>query len=124
MADLVRAKVELIGCQSHTARGRTFKKGQPQTITNADDIAYYQVASEYSVQMLEAAPKKKAKAPAEDATNPSLESAVLAADERKRIVDDDEEADEGEGEDAAPDDAEDEGGGARKKKTKKRKSRA
>lgn len=108
MADLVRAKVELVGCQSHTARGRTFKKGQPQTITNADDIAYYQATSEYSVQLLEAAPKKKAKPAPAPVEEPKDEAPAL---------------DEGEGDGA--DDAEDKGDeGAPKKKTKKRKSRA
>lgn len=62
---MAKARVELSGCLSHTARGRTFKKGQPQVITSAADIVYYKAQPEYAVQMLDdEAPPVKTKAKA------------------------------------------------------------
>jgi hypothetical protein len=107
MTDFVRAKVELVGCQSHTARGRTFKKGQPQTITNADDVAYYQASVEYAVTLLEAAPKKKAKPAPVEVEEPTVEETAEEENDGAEGVEEDK------GDEGAP-----------KKKTKKRKSRA
>lgn len=61
MANL-KARVELRGCLTHSARGRTCKRGQPFYTTNAADIAYYKAQGEYSVTMLAAPPAPKAKA--------------------------------------------------------------
>jgi hypothetical protein len=97
---------------SHTARGRTFKKGQPQILTNAGDVAFYQSLKEFRVAVMETPTKKKVKskdAPAKDPdeTRPGMESAVMAAEERKRSTDDDGKSETG----------------SKKKKTKKRSSR-
>ena len=39
---MVQAKIELTSSLSLTSRGRTFRKGQSETITNQADIAYYE----------------------------------------------------------------------------------
>ena len=109
---MAKARVELRGCMTHSGRGRTFKKGVPQIMTNPSDILYYQGQGDFSVVMLdddpapktdEPKPKTKVKEPKpvdedepkadepeadepEDATKPSMESAVIASDERKKIV--------------------------------------
>lgn len=58
----MRARVELRGCLTHSARGRTVKRGEPFYTTNAADIRYYQAQADYAVTILEA-PKRKGPAP-------------------------------------------------------------
>lgn len=58
-----RAKVELLTSLTHTGRGRKFRKGFPQIITNAGDIQYYQNQSGFSVQVLDAPSAKTASPP-------------------------------------------------------------
>lgn len=113
---MAKARVELRGCMTHSGRGRTFRKGVPQIMTNPSDILYYQSQGDFSVVMLdddpapkaeEPKPKTKVKVPepvdedepegdededeggepeGEDETKPSMESAVIAAEERKKPV--------------------------------------
>lgn len=67
---MAKARVELRSALSHTARGRQFKKGAPQILTNPADILFYQQQSEFSVTLLEedkpapVAPAKVKAAPA------------------------------------------------------------
>lgn len=60
----MRARIELVGCMSHSARGRTAQKGMPFYSTNAADIAYYQTVGEYRVSILDAPKAKPAPKPA------------------------------------------------------------
>lgn len=89
---MASARVELTGCVSHTARGRTFRKNQPQTLTNPADILYYQSQQDFSVIVLDDAPPAKTKAK------------IAAPAKPKEPVKDD---DEGEGDDEEPEDDED-----------------
>lgn len=57
---MARARIELRGSLSHTVRGRVFKKGQPQIITNPDDILYFQQTDGFVVTLMNAAEKVKA----------------------------------------------------------------
>jgi len=67
----MRARVELRGCLTHTARGRTVERGRPFYTTNPADIAYYKSCGEYAVTILESEPAKPAKAkPARPAAPP------------------------------------------------------
>lgn len=92
---MAKATVELTGSQSHTARGRTFRKGQPQVLTSASDIAYYQGQSGFSVLIHnEAPPKVKAKAAAPVASEPE--------DDGEEDLDADDEGGEEGGEAEAP----------------------
>lgn len=85
---MAKARVELLKAASHTARGRTFRKGQPQIITSPADILYYQQQSEFSVVHLEedapkAPVKVKAVAPApveEEEDDPVTDEELDAAD--------------------------------------------
>lgn len=47
-----RARVELRGSLTHQGRGRAFKKGSPQILTNSADIVYYQQQAGFAVTML------------------------------------------------------------------------
>jgi hypothetical protein len=58
MANEMIAKIELLGCLTHHARGRNFRKNKPQILTNAADIQYYQSQSIFSVTFLSAERKK------------------------------------------------------------------
>lgn len=49
----MRAKVELLGSESHTGRGRTIERGKPLILTNPSDIRYYQAQGGFSVTMLD-----------------------------------------------------------------------
>ena len=57
---MARAKIELMDSLSHAGRGRTFRRGYPQILTNAGDIQYYLSHPSYNVQMLDTAPAKRA----------------------------------------------------------------
>jgi len=49
---MARARVELKGCLTFQGKGRTFKKGSPQILTNPADIMYYQQQAVFVVTML------------------------------------------------------------------------
>jgi hypothetical protein len=59
---MAKARVELLGSLSYTKGGRKFVRGQPQVITNAAEILYYQGQSDFGVTV-EDSPKAKAAAP-------------------------------------------------------------
>lgn len=65
---MARARIELRGALSHARGGRTFKKGAPQIVTNAGEIAYYRSVGGFSVTMLEDDPPPRVKAPPPAAT--------------------------------------------------------
>lgn len=67
----MRAKVELLGCETHQARGRSFQRGKPQILTNPSDIAYYKAQSEFSVTLLSDGTPKPAAKPAKAAKRPA-----------------------------------------------------
>lgn len=48
----MRARVELRGSLTHQGKGRFFKKGSPQILTNAAEVLYYQQQSGFAVTML------------------------------------------------------------------------
>jgi hypothetical protein len=60
---MATALVELIGSMSYTRQGRTFKKNQPQLITNAAEIAFYQSQSIFVVTARGETPKTDAEVP-------------------------------------------------------------
>ena len=66
-----RAKVELLGCETHQARGRSFQRGKPQILTNPSDCAYYKAQSEFSVTLLSDGTPKPAAKPAKAAKRPA-----------------------------------------------------
>lgn len=55
---VMRAKVMLIGSNTHTGNGMKFTKNQPKILTNPSDIRYYQNQSGFLVTLLEE-PKTK-----------------------------------------------------------------
>jgi len=61
---MARARVELRGSMSHTGGPRTFKKGQPQVLTNPDHIEYYRKVGGFSVTNLKDEKAKPGKKPA------------------------------------------------------------
>lgn len=83
---MAKARVELLKSATHTARGRTFRKGQVQILTNSADILYYQQQPEFSVIVLEedkpAAPTKvkAVAAPVEEEDDPITDEELDAAD--------------------------------------------
>jgi hypothetical protein len=72
----VIAKVELNGSLTHTHAGRSFKRGQPQVITEASEIAYYKTIPGFAVTVLDKAKEKSPLASVvepEDAVEPEGE---------------------------------------------------
>lgn len=72
---MAKARIQLKGAMSHTARGRRVEKGKPFYTTNAADIAYYKAQGGFLVTMLEEdkpkpAPKRKPAPPPEPETEP------------------------------------------------------
>jgi hypothetical protein len=49
---MAKARIELRKSETYTARGRTFKRGQPAVIDNDSDIAYFQAQPEFTVTFL------------------------------------------------------------------------
>ena len=96
----MRARIELVGCLTHTAR-RPCVKGKPFYTTNASDIAYFQAQGVFSVTVLEEDKPKKAKA-----AKPKAKKAAPPPPEPE--PDEPEEGDEGDGDEGDGDD-EDEG---------------
>jgi len=79
---MARAKITLRGSMTHTVKGRTFRKGFPQIITNLADIKYYESQPGFHVEML-SAPKKASTNPAapkktKDVPKPQVEEKPAA----------------------------------------------
>ncbi len=49
----LRARVTLTGSVSHNWKGRTFRRAEPQIISNASDIKYYQSQAGFDVMLIE-----------------------------------------------------------------------
>lgn len=108
-----RAKVELMGSETHTGRGRTIERGKPVILTNPSDIRYYQSQGGFTVTVLEDAaakpagkpakgkPAKPAPPPVEDDSDDDSDSDDDAED------DSDDDADDTEADDDSEDDGED-----------------
>lgn len=60
---MAKARVELIGSLTHTAKNRTFKKGEPQILTDGAEIEYYKGQPEFGVTELREVKPKAAAAP-------------------------------------------------------------
>ena len=59
-----RAKCVLTrGPKTHTIKNRTFRRGEPQTLTTDHEIAYYKSTFGFTVTMLSESKKKKRKVP-------------------------------------------------------------
>lgn len=76
---------------THTAHGRTFRKGVAQVLTNASDILYYQQQADFAVVILDDDPPAKVKA--------ALKAPEPDADDEGEEPDADDEGDEDEDED-------------------------
>lgn len=76
------AKVELVGCLTHNARGREFRKDRPQILTNPDDIHYYQSQSSFVVTMMNTEKQKV------------VEPVSLPKNEQETDIDDDDDDDD------------------------------
>lgn len=50
---MAKARVELKGASTFSSRGRKFKKGFPQVLTNPSDIQYYKGQPDFDVQILD-----------------------------------------------------------------------
>jgi len=80
---MARAIIELVEGRSLSARGRTLKKGYPQTITDAADIHYYQGIASVKVTSSEEPKPKVAKQPKVEAEIPK--ELPLAEPESKEL---------------------------------------
>ena len=60
---MAKARVELREGISYTLRGRVYRKGQPQLLTDADEIHQAKLTGSLMVTMLDEAPPKKPSAP-------------------------------------------------------------
>jgi hypothetical protein len=81
------AKIELTGSLTHSARGRIFKKGMPQILTDPSDVSYYQTQADFCVTILDK-PKdaKPASTPATKGEESLEESKPGARKPRKRYT--------------------------------------
>jgi hypothetical protein len=55
----IRARVELIGSFTHSSKWRTFRKGNPQILTNPAEIQYYKNQPSFNVVLLDSKTKEK-----------------------------------------------------------------
>lgn len=79
----MKAKVSLIKGLSHKKRnGRSFKRGEAQTLTNPAEIAYYKIQPDFSVVMLAGSDVQKEQPPAPD-TEDAPDVVVYSQDKLK-----------------------------------------
>jgi hypothetical protein len=108
----MRAKVELLGSETHTGRGRTIERGKPVILTNPSDIRYYQAQGGFSVTILEDASAKPAAKPVKGGkpakpAPPPVEEDSDDDDSDDDDSDADDDSDDGEGEGSEDGDSED-----------------
>ena len=56
---MARARVTLREARSYTKGGKTFKKGMPQIVTSASEIAYFKATTGFAVTLLDDQPPKQ-----------------------------------------------------------------
>ena len=84
---MARARITLREARSYTKGGKTFKRGEPQIVTSASEIAYFKATTGFAVTMLDdQPPKQKAVEAPGDETPPggSAEETEVRVTKKKR----------------------------------------